>query len=189
MLLCDTGVLLAAGNVRDHHHAACLALLRSAEGPLLVPSPVLGEIGYLLQSRVGPHAEVTFLKSFGGTGFHVAEVEEGDVARIAELVEQYVSLPLGIVDAAVIAVAERLNLAEVATVDRKRCWRTTTQSPSAIAQSIIESPATLSRKSSPSPTRCLGSRKHLRNSRRRYSGTRRGCAQAAGCPPSKPGWS
>jgi uncharacterized protein len=91
---------------------------RAAEGPLLVPSPVLGEIGYLLQSRVGPQAEVTFLKSFGGNGFHVAEVEEGDISRIVELVEQYVSLPLGIVDAA--AIAERLNLAEVATVDRKR---------------------------------------------------------------------
>jgi hypothetical protein len=93
MLLCDTGVLLAAGNVKDHHHAACLSLMRAAEGPLLVPSPVLGEIGYLLQSRVGPHAEVTFLKSFGGNGFHVAEVEEGDIPRIAELVEQYEPSP------------------------------------------------------------------------------------------------
>lgn len=119
MLLCDTGVLLAAGNVKDRYHAACLAVLRAAEGPLLVPSPVLGEIGYLLQSRVGPHAEVTFLKSFGGNGFHVAEVEEGDLPRIAELVEKYVNLPIGIVDAAVMAIAERLNLTEVATVDRK----------------------------------------------------------------------
>jgi hypothetical protein len=42
-----------------------LRALRRAVGPLLVPSPVLGEIGYLLQSRVGPQAEVTFLKSFG----------------------------------------------------------------------------------------------------------------------------
>jgi predicted nucleic acid-binding protein len=104
----------AAHGVRD------LPFFASFESdPLLVPSPVLGEIGYLLQSRVGPHAEVTFLKSFGGKGFHVAEVEEGDIARIAQLVEQYVSLPLGIVDAAVIAIAERLNLTEVATVDRK----------------------------------------------------------------------
>jgi hypothetical protein len=38
MLLCDTGVLLAAGNVKDNHHAACLSLMRAAEGPLLVPS-------------------------------------------------------------------------------------------------------------------------------------------------------
>jgi uncharacterized protein len=53
MLLCDTGVLLAAGNVKDQAHQTCLRLLRQADGPLLVPSPVLGEIGYLLQSRVG----------------------------------------------------------------------------------------------------------------------------------------
>jgi hypothetical protein len=49
--------------------------------------------GYLLQSRVGPQAEVTFLRSFGGNGFHVTEVEDGDLPRIAELVEKYVSLP------------------------------------------------------------------------------------------------
>ena len=94
MLLCDTGVLLAAGNMKDHHHATCLALMRAVEGSLLVPSPVLGEIGYLLQSRVGPHAEVSFLKSFGGNGFHVAKAKESDSLRIAELVERYVSLPL-----------------------------------------------------------------------------------------------
>jgi hypothetical protein len=45
VLLCDTGVLLAAGNVRDHAHEACIALLSSADGPLLVPTPVLGEVG------------------------------------------------------------------------------------------------------------------------------------------------
>jgi len=79
----------------------------------------MGEIGYLLQSRVGPQAEVTFLRSFGGNGFRVAEVEDDDVARMAELVETYLDLPLGIVDAAVIAIAERLRLTEVATLDRR----------------------------------------------------------------------
>jgi predicted nucleic acid-binding protein len=76
MLLCDTGVLLAAGNIKDQAHRACVRLLRRAEGPLLVPSPVLGEIGYLLQSRVGPQAEAAFLRSFGGDGFHIAELED-----------------------------------------------------------------------------------------------------------------
>ena len=118
MLLCDTGVLLAAGNVKDQAHQACLRLLRQAEGPLLVPSPVLGKIGYLLQSRVGPQAEVTFLKSFGEDGFHIAELEDQDIQRMAELVETYVDLPLGIVDAAVITIAERLRLTEIATLDR-----------------------------------------------------------------------
>jgi uncharacterized protein len=119
VLLCDTGVLLAAGNIKDHAHLSCVKLLREAEGPLLVPAPVLGEIGYLLQSRVGPHAEVIFLRSFGGDGFHVAELEDDDIERMAELVETYVDLPLGIVDAAVITIAERLKLTEVATLDHR----------------------------------------------------------------------
>jgi hypothetical protein len=75
-------------------------LLRQAEGPLLVPSPVFGEIGHLLQSRVGPQAEVVFLQSFGDDGFQVAEVTAADVERMAELVTEYIDLPLGIVDAA-----------------------------------------------------------------------------------------
>ena len=119
MLLCDTGVLLAAGNVKDQAHTACVRLLRQAAGPLLVPSPVLGEIGYLLQSRVGPQAEVTFLRSFGDDGFRVAEVQDQDTQRMAELVETYLDLPLGIVDAAVIAIAERLQLTEIGTLDHR----------------------------------------------------------------------
>lgn len=119
MLLCDTGVLLAAGNVKDNAHGACLNLLRQADGPLLVPSPVFGEIGYLLQSRVGPHAEVAFLRSFGDDGFQVAEVTAADVARMADLVAEYIDLPLGIVDAAVISIAERIGVAEVASLDHR----------------------------------------------------------------------
>jgi predicted nucleic acid-binding protein len=79
----------------------------------------MGEMGYLLQSWVGPRAEVTFLKSFGGNGFRIAELEDRDIRRMAELVESYLDLPLGIVDAAVVAIAERLALKEIATLDHR----------------------------------------------------------------------
>ncbi|GII77788.1 hypothetical protein Sru01_27700 [Sphaerisporangium rufum] len=72
-----------------------------------------------MESRVGPQAEIAFLKSFGGDGFQVAELEDEDLPRMAELVEKYVDLPLGLVDAAVITIAERLKLREVATVDHR----------------------------------------------------------------------
>lgn len=38
---------------------------------------------------------------------------------MADLVRAYADLPLGAVDASVIAIAERLNLKDVATLDRK----------------------------------------------------------------------
>ena len=38
---------------------------------------------------------------------------------MGELVEQYADLPLGTTDASVIAIAERLDLNEIATLDRR----------------------------------------------------------------------
>ncbi|OUC92318.1 hypothetical protein [Streptosporangium minutum] len=79
----------------------------------------MGEVGYPLDSRVGPRAEVTFLKSLGGNGFHVAGPEDEDLPRMAQLVETYIDSPLGPVDAAVTTIAERLGLKEIATVDHR----------------------------------------------------------------------
>jgi predicted nucleic acid-binding protein len=46
-------------------------------------------------------------------------ITPADLARMAELVRTYADLPLGAVDASVLAVAERLKLTDVATLDRR----------------------------------------------------------------------
>ena len=119
MLLCDTGVLLAAGNIKDHARSACHRLLPHAEGPLLVPSPVLGEIGYLLQPRAGPRAEVPFLRSSGGDGFRVAGLLGTGTGRMAGLAETYLDRPPDIAGAAVAAIAGRLGLTGIAALDHR----------------------------------------------------------------------
>ena len=48
------------------------------------------------------------------------DLTAADYTRMADLVVRYASLPLGTTDASVIAVAERLGLTEVATLDRRR---------------------------------------------------------------------
>jgi uncharacterized protein len=107
VIILDTGPLLAAANDRDQHHAACAELLATARGPLLVPSSVVIETCWLLETRRGSQAEAAFLRSFN-LGLELVELIADDLNRMAELVEQYASLPLGAVDASVIAVAERL---------------------------------------------------------------------------------
>ena len=42
-----------------------------------------------------------------------------DVRRMAELSEQYASLRLGGTDASIVAIAERLAIAQIATMDRR----------------------------------------------------------------------
>jgi uncharacterized protein len=51
--------------------------------------------------------------------FVVEPVHPSDWLRIAQLVEQYRELPLGTVDASIVAAAERLRISTIATLDRR----------------------------------------------------------------------
>jgi predicted nucleic acid-binding protein len=46
-------------------------------------------------------------------------VDDADWLRIAELVARYDDLPLGTVDASIVAAAERLGIRTIATLDRR----------------------------------------------------------------------
>lgn len=115
----DAGPLYAYVDRDDAHHAASLELLETHAGPLVVPTLVITEVTYLLATRLGADAEVRFLGDLASGAFSVEPVAAGDWLRIAELVARYRDLPLGSVDASVVATAERLGLVDVATVDRR----------------------------------------------------------------------
>ena len=73
----------------------------------------------MLAREGGARAEAAFLTSLADGDLIVVELEPTDWSRTAELVTRYADLPLGGVDAAVVAVAERLGLSEIATLDRR----------------------------------------------------------------------
>ncbi len=80
---------------------------------------VITEVAYLLQTRLGAEAEVRFLADLAEGNLIAEPVHPGDWIRIAELVARYRDLPLGTADASVVAAAERLQVQEVATLDRR----------------------------------------------------------------------
>lgn len=84
-----------------------------------MPALVITEVVYLLAIRLGSAAEVRFLGDLADGAFTVEPVATADWLRIAALVMRYRDLPLGTVDASVVAAAERLQIKEVATVDRR----------------------------------------------------------------------
>lgn len=119
MIVCDTGPLVAAVDADDHHHRECLDLLETVEGPIVVPVTVAVEVCQLVERARGAGPEAGFLRSLVAGDLHLEEVGSGDLARAADLVETYADLPLGMVDASVVAVAERLAVTELATLDRR----------------------------------------------------------------------
>lgn len=119
MLVVDAGPLYAAAARRDRHHRRCVELLSRSERPLLVPVLVLTEVSYLLADRIGPHAELAFARSVAAGELVVEPVLDSEWGRIAELTEQYLDMSLGIVDASVVALAERHGADTLATLDHR----------------------------------------------------------------------
>jgi predicted nucleic acid-binding protein len=122
VIICDTGPIFAAADRRDADHHACVELftgLRLAGRRLLLPQTVMAEVGYMLEAKVGTFAEAAFLESVADGSFELVDLTQSDAARIAELVTRYDDLPLGTTDASVIAIAERLGVGEIATLDHR----------------------------------------------------------------------
>ncbi|HUZ85685.1 MAG TPA: PIN domain-containing protein [Candidatus Baltobacterales bacterium] len=118
-LICDTGPLYAALDRTDPDHAACASLLSEANEPIIVPAPVVVELEWLASSRLEPGAFLAFLGDVEAGQIVVAELERADYIRIRRLLERYEDLPLGLVDAAVVAVVERLGERRLATLDHR----------------------------------------------------------------------
>ena len=119
MLVVDTGPLVAYLNRNDPDHSRCAALLESRTDDLLVTPYVVTEACYLVGKYVGAEAEANLVEALAADDLSQVGIVTSDLIRMAELMRQYIGFPLGIADASVIAVAERLEADEVATLDHR----------------------------------------------------------------------
>jgi uncharacterized protein len=118
LLVVDTSVLLAAADTADPDHSSCTEAIQHA-GPLVTTALVVAETGYLIGRQLGAAAEARFFRAVAEGEFQIETVTPTDARRIAELIETYADLGLGGTDASLIAIAERLKLTRIATLDRR----------------------------------------------------------------------
>lgn len=118
MIVCDTSGLLALLDEGEPDHARVREAVGEARGPRVTIDYVLAEIDYLLVKRLGLAAEQKFLGQVQGGALLREPVGNADFDRAIEIARAYGDLELGLTDAAVMAVAERLQ-APVLTLDRR----------------------------------------------------------------------
>jgi predicted nucleic acid-binding protein len=118
-LICDTGPLYAAMDRADADHGVCADLLAGSLEQLLVPAPVVVELDWLAGNRLGPEPFSAFLADLEDGAIAVVELVRADYGRVRELLAGYADLKVGFVDAAVVAVVERLGEHKLATLDRR----------------------------------------------------------------------
>src|SRR5437879_8793675 len=116
--LLDTGFMLAVIDADDNLHAACVAALELETNPIL-PDVVLPELAYLILRELGYSTLTRFLRAVVAGELSQAQSTPQDLQRTADLLEKYADNKVDFVDCAIVAMAERLNLTKVLTVDRR----------------------------------------------------------------------
>ncbi|MEM9815186.1 MAG: PIN domain-containing protein [Cyanobacteria bacterium P01_D01_bin.6] len=115
----DTSFLFALTDRSDRKHQRVLAVAQNVNEPLVLPVVVLPEVCYLIASRLGHQAMRRFVSSVTPETIQVKSVTTEDLGRVHQILEQYADNQLDFTDAAIVAIAERLNITRVYTLDRR----------------------------------------------------------------------
>ena len=116
--LIDAGPLIAILSRRDKHHGACARIIQDLDCAFYTTLPVLTEAMYIVRERVGWAAQDALWKMILRGDLLIQNLLPADLLRMSELMDKYSDRPMDFADASLVALAERLSLTRVFTVDR-----------------------------------------------------------------------
>lgn len=118
-VLVDTSMLLAFAFARDANHATASRTLRALhQERRIVAAPVLTELFHMTTVRIN-YARAVQVFARARAAFEIRALTEPDMARMQQIMEQYQDAAFDFTDAAIMALAERLNITRVCTFDRR----------------------------------------------------------------------
>ncbi|MBD1194193.1 PIN domain-containing protein [Vulcanococcus sp. Clear-D1] len=119
-ILVDSGVLLSYYQEREPLHEAVVAFFDQTAAQLITSPICVAEVLWLLgdpgDARVLT-AQNHLLRAVSGGGIASTPLLSEDYARVAELNERYADLPGDFADLTLICLSERLDIAEILTLD------------------------------------------------------------------------
>lgn len=119
MTIVDTGAVIALFDQSEHHHEAVRRLYEDDPDGWILPWAILPEVDYLVGAHLGARAQDLWLADLASGAFVVEWGRQDDVAAAERICRRYKTLRLGLVDAVVMATAERLRADAIATLDLK----------------------------------------------------------------------
>lgn len=115
-ILVDSGIIVALYDSVDDYHHAVIDFLYSYSGQLVTTVGCITESMWLLASDWKVQNELLLHLSQGI--YTIESLVPEDFLRIADLNAQYADLPGDFADLALVAISERLKIAEIAILDK-----------------------------------------------------------------------
>lgn len=118
-IIIDSSFLYAVNDVSDRNHTQAMDFLRENRTQKLIPDVILPEVAHLLRYRISQLAVLNLIDNLLGTDDPLAAVLKVDLQRAREIMATYASADFDLVDCCVMALAERLDITEICTFDRR----------------------------------------------------------------------
>lgn len=115
----DTSVVVAVFNRADRLHATAVRAMGAERSAIHVPQTVVTESGLRFSGIVTPDRVATLIRGIASSTWRTECLSEDDLARTAEILTTYADSRIDLVDASVVAVAERLRATRIYTLDRR----------------------------------------------------------------------
>ena len=114
-IVVDAGPLIALFDRDDRYHSRAVEFVRTCRSALVTNLAVLTEATFLLRFSVEAQRDLLL---WCHDALEIDIGTAGDLPRIAVLIEKYRDLPADFADASLVAMAERLGLSRVASLDK-----------------------------------------------------------------------
>lgn len=116
-VLLDTGPLVALLAESDGRHRLCVEALASLPPPLFTCWPVLTEAAWILRKQYRPLDRLASAHNAGI--FEILSLDGGSLIEIAAIMRRYEDSGVQFADAALAHLADRENIREIFTLDRR----------------------------------------------------------------------
>ncbi|MCP4757419.1 MAG: type II toxin-antitoxin system VapC family toxin [Proteobacteria bacterium] len=113
--LIDSGPLFALFDKDDKYHKRALRFLKQYDGEFYSTLAVVTEVCYLLDFST--QAQIHFLTWIRDGAVSIVDLDLKDLSRIIQLTEKYSDLPMDFADSTLVAIGERLDIFNIASID------------------------------------------------------------------------
>jgi uncharacterized protein len=118
-VLIDTSFLVAVVFPKDANYAKAREARQKIKDTRIIAVPVLFELFYMITARIDYSEAIRTFNLIRSAPFQIEGLNEIDMIRMAEIMEQYQDAELDFADAALMALSERLNITQIYTFDRR----------------------------------------------------------------------
>lgn len=118
MIVVDTSTILAYMNSADTHHAEVSAWLEAEQDDLATTPLIVAEVDHLVGARGGP-AALSAWRADLAAGAYLVEWWREAIVTTVRVAERYADNGLGLADASLVVLAQRVETVNIATLDER----------------------------------------------------------------------